>query len=204
MAPRRGYSSGLTVSPNANHIFDTARLLENFGLDSGAGEITGMTQHERWESSGSSSGQNSRQETPPALNSTRHSSITGRSPSRYELSPPGLLGDGCTSKDGSRVSKTSLHIAVESGHEHIVQRLLASGRLFVDEPNGEGNTALHLATGAEDLAMCLCLLRYGANANAENAEGWTPVHLAIQAGSLEILDVLVGHNGDLAKRVPEG
>ncbi|KAI0158062.1 ankyrin repeat-containing domain protein [Xylariaceae sp. FL1272] len=115
-----------------------------------------------------------------------------------------LPSDGYTTKDGGRVSKTSLHIAVESGHEHIVQRLLASGRFFVDEPNGEGNTALHIATGEEDLPMCLCLLRYGANANAENAEGWTPVHLAVQAGSLEILDVLVRHNGDLTKRVPEG
>jgi len=44
------------------------------------------------------------------------------------------------------------------------------------------------------------LLKAGANANAVNFHGWTPVHMAVSLGSEEVLELLVRHGGDLRKR----
>ncbi|PNY25572.1 Uncharacterized protein TCAP_04488 [Tolypocladium capitatum] len=96
--------------------------------------------------------------------------------------------------------RTSLHIAAEGGHDSMVDMLLTSGHIAIDESDSDANTALHVAVAGQKLVVALLLLRYGANPNAENAEGWTPVHLAVQTGSLEIVEALVAHGGDLGKK----
>ena len=44
------------------------------------------------------------------------------------------------------------------------------------------------------------LLKNGANPNAMNVHGWTPVHMAFSLGSMEVVEVLIQHGGDLNKR----
>jgi len=101
--------------------------------------------------------------------------------------------------DGEEPFQTSLHIAAERGHEDIVNMLLASGTA-VDEHDSERNTALHRATYNKKLNVVLRLLKDGANPNAVNTAGWTPVHLAVSTGSIDIVRVLVQHGGNLAKK----
>lgn len=96
--------------------------------------------------------------------------------------------------------QTSLHIAAEGGHESMVDILLASGHMRVDEPDSEANTALHVAVASRNLAVAMRLLVYGASPNAENAAGWTPLHVAVRTGSVDMVEALVRHGGDLSKK----
>lgn len=93
----------------------------------------------------------------------------------------------------------SLHIAAELGHESIVGMLLAAG-VAADEPDSEGYTPLHRAAQSRRLNVALKLLKNGADPNLVNKAGWTPVHFAVSTGSPEMLDLLVRHGGDLAKK----
>lgn len=78
--------------------------------------------------------------------------------------------------------------------------LLASGDLAVDETDSEANTALHVAVAGRKLAAALRLLDHGADPNAENTTGWTPVHIAVGNGEMDIVQALVAHGGDLSRK----
>ncbi|XP_041428006.1 protein phosphatase 1 regulatory subunit 13 like L homeolog isoform X3 [Xenopus laevis] len=61
------------------------------------------------------------------------------------------------------------------------------------QPNEEGITALHNAIcGANDNIVNL-LVSNGANVNAEDSHGWTPLHCAASCNDLEICLLLVRH-----------
>ncbi|KAK2037554.1 ankyrin, partial [Colletotrichum somersetense] len=66
----------------------------------------------------------------------------------------------------------------------------------VDVRDSEGNTALHTAVANGKLVVVLRLLSYGADPNVENAIGWTPVHVAVRMGSVDLVEALVTHGGD--------
>ncbi|XP_065195959.1 putative ankyrin repeat protein RF_0381, partial [Sycon ciliatum] len=79
-----------------------------------------------------------------------------------------------------------LHHAACAGQPDVVHFLLRSGA-FVNEPNSEGNTALHYACVSElphrNYAETLRqLLNSGADINARNDRGDTPLHLAAERG----------------------
>jgi Ankyrin repeats (3 copies) len=112
--------------------------------------------------------------------------------------------EGDCGADNENVFQTSLHIAAEGGHEGMVDMLLASGRIAIDAYDSDANTALHIAVAGRKLAVTLRLLKYGANPNAENSAGWTPVHFAVRAGSVEIVEALVAHGGDLGRKARGG
>lgn len=82
----------------------------------------------------------------------------------------------------------------------MIDMLVGSGCIAIDEYDSDDNTALHVAVMSQKLAAVLQLLKYGANPDAENAAGWTPVHLAVRTGSVEIVEALVAHGGDLGKK----
>jgi ankyrin repeat protein len=72
--------------------------------------------------------------------------------------------------------------AVESGHLHEVQELLAAGVDVNAADHGTGLTPLHAAAGAGQLVMLDLLLARGADVNAADAQGQTALFLAAKAG----------------------
>ena len=63
--------------------------------------------------------------------------------------------------------------------------------------NTDGDTLLHLATRRMNEKSVKMLLRIGADPNARNKIGRTPLHEAAISGSLKILQLLVEYGGDL-------
>uniref|UniRef100_A0A8D1K9P7 Rabankyrin-5 n=2 Tax=Sus scrofa TaxID=9823 RepID=A0A8D1K9P7_PIG len=110
----------------------------------------------------------------------------------------------CWGPGPSGCLQTLLHRAIDENNEAIACFLIRSG-CDVNSPrqpgaNGEGEeeardgqTPLHLAAswGLEETIQCL--LEFGANVNAQDAEGRTPVHVAISNQHGVIIQLLISH-----------
>ncbi|XP_043759374.1 rabankyrin-5 isoform X1 [Cervus elaphus] len=110
----------------------------------------------------------------------------------------------CWGPGPSGCLQTLLHRAIDENNEPIACFLVRSG-CDVNSPrqpgaNGEGEeeardgqTPLHLAAswGLEETIQCL--LEFGANVNAQDAEGRTPVHVAISNQHGVIIQLLISH-----------
>ncbi|KAM9034862.1 LOW QUALITY PROTEIN: rabankyrin-5 [Sarcophilus harrisii] len=100
--------------------------------------------------------------------------------------------------------QTLLHRAIDENNEAVSCFLIRSG-CDVNSPrqpgaNGEGDeeardgqTPLHLAAswGLEETVQCL--LEFGANVNVQDAEGRTPIHVAISNQQSVIIQLLISH-----------
>lgn len=116
--------------------------------------------------------------------------------------------DGC--------QQTLLHRAIDDNKEDVAQFIIRSGcdlnatrRPGPDGAGGEeardGCTPLHLCCqwGLEQVVQTL--IEHGADVNARDAEGKTPVHVAIQNQHSQIISLLLCHpNIDLNKRDKKG
>ncbi|XP_049638108.1 rabankyrin-5 [Suncus etruscus] len=110
----------------------------------------------------------------------------------------------CWGAGPSGCLQTLLHRAIDENNESTACFLIRSG-CDVNSPrkpgpNGEGEeeardgqTPLHLAAswGLEETVQCL--LEFGANVNAQDAEGRTPVHVAISNQHSVIIQLLISH-----------
>uniref|UniRef100_A0A3Q3Q182 Ankyrin repeat and FYVE domain containing 1 n=1 Tax=Monopterus albus TaxID=43700 RepID=A0A3Q3Q182_MONAL len=110
----------------------------------------------------------------------------------------------CWSTGPSGSQQTLLHRAVDENNEVSACFLIRSG-CDVNSPrrpgpNGEGDeeardgqTPLHLASswGLEEVVQCL--LEFGANVNAQDAEGRAPIHAAISSQHNVIIQLLISH-----------
>uniref|UniRef100_G3U2B7 Ankyrin repeat and FYVE domain containing 1 n=1 Tax=Loxodonta africana TaxID=9785 RepID=G3U2B7_LOXAF len=110
----------------------------------------------------------------------------------------------CWGPGPSGCLQTLLHRAIDENNESTACFLIRSG-CDVNSPrqpgaNGEGeeearagHTPLHLAAswGLEETVQCL--LEFGANVNAQDAEGRTPVHEAISNQHSVIIQLLISH-----------
>ena len=91
--------------------------------------------------------------------------------------------------------------AAMQGDAAAVRALLAGGA-DVNEAQGDGMTALHWAARNRDAALVLTLLEAGADVGAGTRIGhYTPLHLASEAGSGEVVEVLLGAGADPAARI---
>lgn len=91
----------------------------------------------------------------------------------------------------SRKQDSQLHFAVRCQNPQAV--LLQTRLVEVDKTNKEGATALHVAVEMEQEASCLHLLQAGANVNAKDGAGRTPLSIA-KAKKLALAELL--ENGD--------
>eukprot|EP00287_Rhodomonas_sp_CCMP768_P012442 CAMPEP_0196745196 /NCGR_PEP_ID=MMETSP1091-20130531/60541_1 /TAXON_ID=302021 /ORGANISM="Rhodomonas sp., Strain CCMP768" /LENGTH=339 /DNA_ID=CAMNT_0042091917 /DNA_START=1 /DNA_END=1020 /DNA_ORIENTATION=+ len=86
---------------------------------------------------------------------------------------------------------TPLMCGVQQGHVGVVKKLLAHDPPSLEYRNKSGDTALHYATISEGgLEMLTLLLRCGADPNAQNKEGRTPLYEAILEKKQPAVDLL--------------
>ncbi|XP_075876227.1 rabankyrin-5 isoform X3 [Nelusetta ayraudi] len=110
----------------------------------------------------------------------------------------------CWNTGPSDCQQTLLHRAIDENNEVSACFLIRSGCDVNSSrkpgPNGEGDeeardgqTPLHLASswGLEEVVQCL--LEFGANVNAQDAEGRAPVHAAISNQHSVIIQLLISH-----------
>lgn len=84
--------------------------------------------------------------------------------------------------------------------------LLGGGRACfcrqIDEPNGFGNTPLHVACYMGQEAVATELVNHGANVNQPNKCGYTPLHLAaVSTNGALCLELLVNNGADVNQQV---
>ncbi len=84
-----------------------------------------------------------------------------------------------------------LHRAAKEGNVVVVSELLVCGDRNLSAKNADGQTAVHLACfyGREEVLKAL--IRYGANVNAADASGYSPLHFAAQANQAGVTDILL-------------
>ena len=102
-------------------------------------------------------------------------------------------------------SVPSLVDAAKSGAQELRCALLAkSSSTAVNTPDGDGSTALHWAAYRDDLEAADLLIRAGANVNAANDLGVTPLWTASQSGSDAMVAKLLaaGANPNAARSSP--
>lgn len=96
---------------------------------------------------------------------------------------------------------TVLMNAVKAGNENTVKSLLAH-KSDPNISNRDGNSALSLALSAFDLdkqkGIIEALLKAGANPNAADTDGYTPLFYALTRGNVNIVKLLAENGGDLA------
>ncbi len=90
--------------------------------------------------------------------------------------------------------------AAMRGDVAAVQALLAEGA-DVNEPQGDGMTALHWAAYNRDAPLARILLEAGADVgNGTRIGGYTPLHLGAQVGAGEVVEMLLGAGADPSAR----
>lgn len=86
--------------------------------------------------------------------------------------------------------RSALQKAAAAG-EYEQVRALVEGGADPRQPDGAGDTPLHLAAGRGDWKTVDYLLGVGADGTAANAKGETPLHLAARVGALEVGELLL-------------
>ncbi|MYH54380.1 MAG: ankyrin repeat domain-containing protein, partial [Gemmatimonadetes bacterium] len=102
--------------------------------------------------------------------------------------------DRFTDKSGAESESHDSPVADAAmrGDAAAVQALLAEGA-DVNEPQGDGMTALHWAAHNRDASLARILIDAGADVAAgTRIGGYTPLHLAAQVGAGEVVEMLLG------------
>ena len=86
--------------------------------------------------------------------------------------------------------------AICSKQSHDKIATLVSEGADVDQPDGWGNTPLHFACNSGDFELANLLLSLGANPNAENREGYTPLG-RVRASDEKLMNLILSAGGRL-------
>jgi len=73
---------------------------------------------------------------------------------------------------------TALHLALVGDHSDVAAYLVSHGARL-DVRNGDGQTALHYAAASGDLPVIRMMLVKGADVNAKDTSGATPLDLSL-------------------------
>jgi len=95
------------------------------------------------------------------------------------------------------LKKTALHRAVIGGHTDVVKLLLTKGADVDARVGTSGPTLLHHPVENGHLEIAELLLAHGADANAKDAQGRTPLDLAMERGHRGIIRLL-SKSGDVS------
>ncbi|XP_076285606.1 uncharacterized protein LOC143211647 [Lasioglossum baleicum] len=109
-----------------------------------------------------------------------------------------LLSNGADIKEDPKV----LCAAVENGNLKIVEDILTDGAdvnmlLIPNSSIGRRFLLLHKAVMQKQVKMAKLLLKYGANVNAKDSEGATPIFYAINKRDTEMIELLLINGADI-------
>jgi len=94
-----------------------------------------------------------------------------------------------------------LHLAAHFGHADAARSLLNKGaQVNACSTNALKNMALHAAAAGRSQAVAKLLLDAGADVNARQHGGWTPLHSVAQNGDVEFARVLTDAGADVNVR----
>ena len=96
-----------------------------------------------------------------------------------------------------------LIVAVKQRDATAVNSLIR-GRVDVNEPEGDGTTALHWAVQADDVPITTALIKGGAKVTLANRLGVTPLMLAAANGSVTLIDALLKAGANANEASAEG
>ena len=86
-----------------------------------------------------------------------------------------------------------------------VKYLLGTGQATARDVTVHGTTLLHLASKISDLHLIRLLIREGGDVNAQNEDGHTPLHWAMnRGGNYEATRLLIENGADLANHAVDG
>ncbi|KAJ3438986.1 no mechanoreceptor potential c isoform d-related [Anaeramoeba flamelloides] len=91
--------------------------------------------------------------------------------------------------------RNALYFACESGNVKIAQELILAGARL-NTKSDKGNFPLYLAAHQGNNVLAQLLLSSGAYVD-QTYDGWTPLLIACQNGSLQTVETLLDHNADL-------
>ncbi len=106
--------------------------------------------------------------------------------------------------------QTLLHAAVEQGDVEIVKRLIVLGAKLDVKDNDMLNgpkSPLQMAVAFEDIECTKALIENGANVNimfSEGIGGNTPLHLAVMAGNMDMIQLLLNNDADVNAKTING
>ncbi|XP_076279889.1 uncharacterized protein LOC143208872 [Lasioglossum baleicum] len=109
-----------------------------------------------------------------------------------------LLSNGADIKEDPKV----LRAAVENGNLKIVEDILTDGAdvnmlLIANSSIGRRFLFLHKAVMQKQVKMAKLLIKYGANVNAKDSEGATPIFYAINKRDTEMIELLLINGADI-------
>ncbi|XP_023218782.1 ankyrin repeat domain-containing protein 29-like [Centruroides sculpturatus] len=95
------------------------------------------------------------------------------------------------------LSAQQLHVAAIRGNLNLLNKVLDSGKVYVDCKDEDGTTALILACANNHYECAKELLSQGADPSARRLTGTTALFFAAQAGYLEIVELLLKHGASV-------
>ncbi|CAG2214126.1 unnamed protein product [Mytilus edulis] len=131
-----------------------------------------------------------------------------------------LIDMRCDVTIRDKEGETAVHVAARKGHHHVVKRLLMIGAL-VDDRDVDGRTALHVAADNGHADVVDVLLEFNAGADTETIEirhiieiliqancdiniannrQQTAIHVAVENGFQESVEVLLAGGANLSRR----
>jgi ankyrin repeat protein len=117
-----------------------------------------------------------------------------------------LLEPGINIDEMDGWGRTALHWAAFRGDIAAVRTLLANGANPTTRDTEYGWTAIHFASHAKDLndAVFHALVHHGANINAQDGGGWSPLAEATRAGNFRRISTFLQLGANLNAQDHEG
>jgi len=116
-----------------------------------------------------------------------------------------LLSHGADIRKVNGQCMTPLHLAARGLHSPVIQLLLeqssSKNTKLVNMVDNQGRTALFVCTASKGRGATECmdiLLRFGADPDIQNQEGFTALHVAAIDRKPSRLNLLISHDADLA------
>ncbi len=113
-----------------------------------------------------------------------------------------MLNEGRDPNESLGRGRLPLQVAVQNGNREMFDLLLRRGAQLNGRPEQAG--PMHYAIFAQRHEFLRLLVEKGANVNARDNTGDTPLSLAAKRGDLESLRYLLAHGADAASRNDEG